>query len=960
MLALGRRCGIAVIRYRAVHTGAATVDGKYRVLREIGMGGMGAVYEAEHLGTGRRVALKVLNADALTKDKDVLTRFRREARASGAIQSPHVVQVLDSGVDPSNDSPYLVMELLVGEDLHELCDRLGPLPPDLVLRIAAQACLGLSRVHDAGILHRDVKSANVHLSRSEGERIVKLLDFGLAKVRTDPLGIGPLHDVTKTGSVVGSPFYMSPEQAKGKKAYDGRTDIFSLGVLMYEALTGTTPHAMCTTIADLVVAVATRPADPLQSRAPWVPSAIADIIHTALALDPERRHPSAAAMRGAIMALLPNGCAIGEDLLVGVSPEVRARAADLGQPSGIRGAAPPRVSAPDRGMHGDRTEVDPARDPFGLVGSVLADKFRVTGVIGEGGFGVVYEGQHLALGAPVAIKCLKPRTSSAGGDERDVDAFVREARVLFTLGHPAIVRFYETGVLDHARGRVPWVVLERLTGTPLDLEIRARARARRPFDLAELRAIFEPILEGLAFAHEHGVVHRDLKPANLMLSRVGLGIAPKILDFGTARATWNGEHTADATGFTPLYAAPEQWDPTLGTIGPATDVFAMGLTLVEACVLAPPHAGTVQIGEVLRAVMDPTRRPDLRRLRPDLPAALADLAVQAMRLRPEERFSDGGAMLRAFREAVAPHAPAPRPRTWGPAVTAGGIVGLVLALVLAVFVVQRLARGRDAASLDELAAVAPPPGVMARGAPVLAQWEGTIFQEGRVAKVDGDRVTVAWSDRSKAREIDRAFVLLVPRSGSAPAFQAGDVVLARRRIGELWHGAEVTHVGGAVQLRFVDESEAHLEAHAVIGAPASIAVDIKNEMRAAGIRRVAAAGLPWRPPAYRPVPGQKVVATWIASSWYSGAVTAVGDDKATIAWADGSAPSQVVLERIAPEPGPDTPAAHQGEFVLARSSAGSTWRWGQVSSVASAQVEVYMADGSKETRAARDYLVMQR
>src|SRR5262249_1601804 len=149
-----------------------------------------AVYQAVHVGTRRRVAIKVIQAAGAAQDEAV-ARFQREARAAGAIDTQHIVQVLDSGIDPATGMPYMVMELLRGSDLSRLVERLGPLPPDLAIRIAGQACLGLARAHRAGVTHRDIKPGNLHLSeREDGEIVVKLLDFGVAKIRPDVAALG--------------------------------------------------------------------------------------------------------------------------------------------------------------------------------------------------------------------------------------------------------------------------------------------------------------------------------------------------------------------------------------------------------------------------------------------------------------------------------------------------------------------------------------------------------------------------------------------------------------------------------------------------------------------------------------------------------------------------------------------------------------------------------------------------
>src|SRR5262249_2886135 len=153
----------------------------YRLLRLLGQGGMGKVYEAEHVGTRRHVALKVILE--LDKSPGAVRRFEREARAAGSIDTQHIVQVFDTGTDPAGNIPDRVMELRKGEGLKELLERLGPLPPDVALRLVGQACVGLAKAHEAGVVHRDIKPANLFLSRVEdGGLVVKLVDFGVAKL----------------------------------------------------------------------------------------------------------------------------------------------------------------------------------------------------------------------------------------------------------------------------------------------------------------------------------------------------------------------------------------------------------------------------------------------------------------------------------------------------------------------------------------------------------------------------------------------------------------------------------------------------------------------------------------------------------------------------------------------------------------------------------------------------------
>lgn len=296
------------------------------------------------------------------------------------------------------------------------------------------------------------------------------------------------------------------------------------------------------------------------------------------------------------------------------------------------------------------------RDLFQLVGATIAEKFRVERVIGEGGFGVVYGGTHLSIGEPVAIKCMKPTGFTVDERAKAAESFLREARILFGLGHPAIVRLYDAGVLS--RGEVPYVVLELLSGVTLAEEIQSRSAQKRHFSKDELISIFGPVFEAVAFAHGKGVVHRDLKPANMMLVRDGARVVPKVLDFGTARSNVAGTGraaegaTATSAGFTPLYGAPEQWDEGYGRTGPHTDVFALGMTLFEACTLAYAFDTSGGLMAVFRALLDGKARPALESVRPDLPPELELVVHRALRPKAANRYADARELLASFRAAM--------------------------------------------------------------------------------------------------------------------------------------------------------------------------------------------------------------------------------------------------------------------------------------------------------------------
>ncbi|MBI4704616.1 MAG: serine/threonine protein kinase [Deltaproteobacteria bacterium] len=306
----------------------STIDGKYRVDRLLGQGGMGSVYEAVHMGTGRRCAVKVISEQKLVSNPQVVSRFQREARAAGALESQYIAQVLDAGVDRDCGLPFLAMEYLDGEGLNQMFKRLGALPADLVLRVAAQACLGLQRAHEANVVHRDIKPHNLFLARREsGEVVVKLLDFGIAKVKMDQSNETSSAELTKEGSLLGSPLYVSPEQARGKKEIDRRTDIWSLGAVLYQALSGRTPYAHAAALGDLILMVCTEEPPPIQEHAPWVAPEVAAVVHRCLQQNPDARYQSAAEILEAVRQLLPDGWTIQQQMCVSLEESERQKAA---------------------------------------------------------------------------------------------------------------------------------------------------------------------------------------------------------------------------------------------------------------------------------------------------------------------------------------------------------------------------------------------------------------------------------------------------------------------------------------------------------------------------------------------------------------------------------------------------------------------------------------------------------
>src|SRR5262245_13258626 len=271
-----------------------TIEGKYRIVRLLGEGGMGAVYEGVNTRIHRKVAIKVLHATVAAK-ADVVQRFEKEAQAAGRIGSEHIVEVLDLGNLPTGER-FMVMEYLEGESLGDRIKRKKRIGPHEMAHVLYQLLEGLAAAHAAGIIHRDIKPDNVYLLNTKaGQRdFVKLLDFGVSKFNTLDADMS----MTKTGAVMGTPFYMAPEQARGGKV-DIRSDLYSVGVVVYQAVTGRVPfHAE--TFNELVFKIALESPEPAELVAPGLDLRFAQLIARAMMRDVNARFQAARDFQAAV------------------------------------------------------------------------------------------------------------------------------------------------------------------------------------------------------------------------------------------------------------------------------------------------------------------------------------------------------------------------------------------------------------------------------------------------------------------------------------------------------------------------------------------------------------------------------------------------------------------------------------------------------------------------------------
>jgi serine/threonine-protein kinase len=322
--------------------------GKYRIERVLGEGGMGLVLLATHLKLEQRVALKVL-LPSVEKRAHVQARFAREARAAAKLRNEHVVRVLD--VDETEDGiPFLVMELLVGSDLDAVLRRGGPLTAERAADYVLQACEGLAEAHAVGIVHRDLKPSNLFVTRTEdGGEVVKVLDFGIAKALEgeDDLSL------TATSGVVGSPFYMSPEQLKGSRDVDARTDVWSLGVVLYQLVSAKLPFE-ATSATALAAVIASEAAVPLAGVRAGLPAAYLEAVERCLQKDVTQRFASVVELAGALAAMAPDAKGSAAERISRVSRAAATRRLSLaatlpeeeGKGEGASAAASPVSRSP--------------------------------------------------------------------------------------------------------------------------------------------------------------------------------------------------------------------------------------------------------------------------------------------------------------------------------------------------------------------------------------------------------------------------------------------------------------------------------------------------------------------------------------------------------------------------------------------------------------------------------------
>ena len=524
----------------------ATIDDRYRIVEPIGFGGMGTVYRAVQVTVDREVALKTVIPDEDAPGMSLLlSRFENEAKVISQLKHPNNLRLYDVG-RLSEDEVYIVTELLTGDTLE---DRIisGELTVERGLRITIEVSDALWEAHEKGIVHRDIKPRNIFLDRVGDREIPKILDFGLAKLRGD-------RQRTAAGIVVGSPSYMSPEQAKGSEVSPA-SDLYSLGCTAYEMFTGNPPFLASHAAAILYMHVHDAPVPPSRRDPPVeLPAELEAVLMSLLAKKPADRPKSAAVLR---------------DRLLEIERRILSEKGSLSSEGAARSQPKPPSSIKDN-----------ERDP--MLGTMV-NNYLLESLLGASAAARVYRARHTVLGREHAIKLL---TDLGQKHPSVAKRLRREAQALSRLKHPNIVEVVDFGVTQDGS---PYLAMELLDGVTLK---RALAQSG-PMSPERTALIAIQIALALAHAHRGGFVHRDLKLSNVVLLE---GDKVKLLDFGLTRGVHAELGTAltqqDALVGSPGYMAPEQIEDARQA-GPAADLYSLGCVIYALRTGRTPFTGTI-------------------------------------------------------------------------------------------------------------------------------------------------------------------------------------------------------------------------------------------------------------------------------------------------------------------------------------------------------------------------------
>jgi serine/threonine protein kinase len=605
----------------------AEVAARYRLVRYLGDGPLGPSFEAS-TGEGASLGVKVVRRSLLSDE--TLSRYLETATALSAIRDDHLVATRDVAFDLPQGFVVFARDLLTGPNLAALLARNAPLEALAALRIVAQACSGIGSAHAVELVHRNIKPSNVFLASDDGGRLtVRICDPAVALGSAARALRGSWQHLR----------YASPELVSGAKDASAdagrRSDVFSLGAVLYALLTGAPPHAEASSAEALMDALASREVEALQGRASWVSASIARVVDRAISRDPVRRFSSAQALGTALRELTRGDDSVTRDDLVPLDPALcRTEEAP---------ASKRAVSSPSGAIFSM-----PQRDP--LLGHRLGGRYRVLRALGRGGMGAVYEVEG-PTGEHFAAKVISREASR--GDTQSVARFIREAHSVTKIDDVHVTRTIELGT-DMELG-VPFLVMELLHGRDLG----ALFKERGAIEPAPLLRVFTQAAMGLSAAHRQGIVHRDVKPANIFLHTSNDGaLTVKICDFGLAKALQRAEdeapsHELTRTGGilgTPMYMSPEHaTNPR--EVDARADIWSLCASLYEGLSGQKLWTGAGStLAELMLAIC--TREfPPLAEAAPWVSRPVAAIVERGLERDPDDRWPDLDAMI----AAMAPH-----------------------------------------------------------------------------------------------------------------------------------------------------------------------------------------------------------------------------------------------------------------------------------------------------------------
>jgi serine/threonine-protein kinase len=613
-------------------------EGRYRVLETVVTTPIGDVSLAKDTFLGRLVTLLTLAQDLPDSEKrELYVRYR----ALSSIVHPNISTIYS--LESIDGRPTSVVEHIQGQYLDDLANAEAPLEPTRAASLVRQIASGLDAVHEAGIIHRDVRPANAVLNP---RGVVKVINFSQAFVKRQACSIAPrsmdgLMEKLRWLSPNADPLveisYTAPEQLRGGDITP-QTDIYGAGAILYHLLSGSRPFS-AGNLYELMRAITEEAAPQLEMRTS-MEAELAVVAMRCLAKDPRDRYESAADLARALddleRRLQVAQLAAAEIVATQIASEVvgtapAGRATDRQQDPGTRPAPPPVRQA--------------AHAPDGLPapGDIIDGKYRIDEIHGRGGMGAVYRATDIDLDRPLALKVLHPQLLT---DETAVRRFRQEARSAARLRHPNAVTVYGFGQLPTGAA---YIAMEFVEGTTLREELKRRGRL--PLD--EAAHILGQVADAVHAAHLAGLIHRDLKPDNIMLEQRPGGIAAKVLDFGIAKAVTSSGDTERLTVphsiiGTPVYMSPEQARGE--ALDPRSDIYSLGVVVFEMLTGRVPFTADTPVGLALKHVTDAPPSP--RSIVPDIPVAIEEIILSALAKDPDDRPQTALELAQCFWESV--------------------------------------------------------------------------------------------------------------------------------------------------------------------------------------------------------------------------------------------------------------------------------------------------------------------